>query len=144
VALTNNAVCKENAMGGGFCCGPKSVFVEVYSDKGSVVTAHELGHQFGLSDEYCYSPSSKYNPTTEDLCPFKGCCRPMEQEQNTKSDNWYEYCKWHYNPPARCNGNKNMVGGNCIMGGGSYPLGFCQYCYNHLKTLPQFNCEAIQ
>ena len=139
VALSNNEVCKANAIGGGFCCGPKSVFVEVYSNRGTMVTAHEIGHQFGLADEYCYSPTSKVNPTTEDLCPYQGCCKPMDE---TKKDEWYNYCKGHHDPPAWCTGNKNMVGGNCIMSSTTdNNIGFCQYCYNHLKIFPQLNCE---
>ena len=136
IGMTNNNYCKQQSLGGGFCCGPRSVFVDVYGTAGDVTTTHELGHQFGLSDEYCYNPNDDINPTTEDLCPFKTCCTLMNKK--SEDDFWYNYCKSRYDPPASCNGNKNSRGGYCIMGYGSN--GFCPLCLDHLRTIPQLNC----
>lgn len=106
------------------------------------VTTHELGHEWGLDDEYldmcrCFSNMSFFHG---DNC--------LDQSlDGDAGDGGYgsEYCAGGSLCPASytlsCKGNLNSQGGRCYMSsGGNPPKEFCEHCLNHLKTLSFLTC----
>jgi hypothetical protein len=125
----------------------------------SSCTAHELGHNFGMEDEYCSNPAGSVD------------CRCNDGDQNycentagdgaaTGDVNWLDAalgcnpagspcCNWDagHNCGTRnygvcCRGNTNAGGGRCVM---SYadapgPRAFCEHCQDFLATVDQLQC----
>ena len=73
--------------------------------------AHELAHEFGLWDQYCYFPNPE-NPNPTDF--VTGQCK-------TPADPWHiGYCGSYkgvtYATPYQCVGDPNPLGGTTLMG----------------------------
>jgi hypothetical protein len=85
------------------------------------VTAHELGHTFGLCDEYSYIDWTSQNNEFPDGCP-----NPYPPDCPTGS-----------NPVRLCQGSPILDGRNSIMGPGGMPgeYGFNEACKAHLLEL---------
>lgn len=128
IALTNTDICghTEGANnGGGF----------LWTQGGGVVLAHEIGHSFGLDDEYCstlagskspchQSPSSiNFLGTDLDCDPndafLFGCCNNCDDNQ------------------VCCDGNAFQTG-RCIMAAADAddPRGFCPRCFAQVTNPP--------
>lgn len=117
--------------------GNKVIMESNPSDEGST---HELGHKWGLDDEYydacrCFpSISNGYNCLNASL----GGSDPTPRGGYTSA-----YCaggnlcaKWG---DVTCAGNKAQDGNRCIMG--DYPNGgFCPECMAHLSTIDMLKC----
>jgi uncharacterized protein YegL len=99
----------------------------VFVKKGNpLVTAHEMGHQFGLYDEYCSCPGEGYcdeepNPLTSDLgCDVYGdCCWENFKLFGFTIIN--NSCSEPYGCSKCCWGNKNLLGGRSIMSWSNAP-----------------------
>jgi len=101
--------------------------------------AHELGHSFGLDDEYCYWENTGA-PNPVDF-------NTSDCAEVTDPTSWfYSYCSYHSGlgdklKPYQCMGNPTATG-NCIMGQGSWqrdnPM-FCDKCTKHLAAI--LKCE---
>jgi hypothetical protein len=93
------------------------------------VVAHELGHTFGLCDEYSYSDWSLQDAEVIGGCPnpYPASCPQVESDH------------------PNCNGNPTQDGRNSIMGPaglfGEY--GFNIYCVNHLKEVFRMLSEGL-
>ncbi len=130
-------------------------------------TAHELGHQFGLEDEYISNPAgaSDCRANDGDMGPvdwWDDCDDVGDDGAATGDVNFLDAdlgcdpegvpccndpllgnCGDGY-PTVCCYGNRNAAGGRCIM---SYanapgPRAFGQNCVDHLATIPELNCPA--
>jgi len=109
--------------------GEPSVVAE---DSFSFITPHELGHEFGLNDEYCCNTKIPPNPIT---CS-PGCCFTCGNPGTS------QYCQNRLGTSKCSHGNLNSGGGRCIM---SYvnapgPREFCPQCLNHLSTQNALKC----
>lgn len=106
---------------------------EFYED-GAV---HELGHAFGLVDEYfdicrCYEPGpncldESMGGSDPNVPFFEGYCAGGDEcEKN-----------------AVCKGNLNQYGGRCIMSylNADRPREFCPHCMAHLSSIQELRCE---
>ena len=136
----------------------------------TTVTAHELGHQFGLEDEYCSNPAGSTDCRCNDGDSGECCIRASDgatvcedvggDGAATGDLNWLDSdlgcdpdgapccnnatlgtCGGTY-PEVCCFGNQNDAGGRCIM---SYanapdPRAFCDHCVDHLDTVDELNC----
>jgi hypothetical protein len=124
------------------------------------VTAHELGHIYGLEDEYCSNPAGSADCRCNDGDMASASCGNIAGDGGVTGDvNWLDAslgcdptgppcCEW--NDYAYCSGyrvcskgNKNSGGGRCIM---SYadaadPRSFCQHCRDYLATVPELKCS---
>ena len=105
----------------------------------SEIATHELGHQWGLGEEYL------------DDCrcngPHPNCLDPALSGDDPFGAFDSTYCGpagTNCPSPAQitCMGNQNPSGGRCAMsfGGSPPPRGYCNHCYNHLLTIPQLQC----
>jgi hypothetical protein len=114
----------------GFSCHTGTVFCETGV---TMVAVHELGHEWGLTDEYCsYMCSGCPNGPPNMLSVDEGC-------DPTPGGSCCEACVGY---AAHCLGNVNSLGGRCMMGRASAPgpRAFCHLCRNHLLTVPVVNC----
>ncbi len=118
-----------------------------------VTTAHEIGHLFGLEDEYCSNPAGSWDSRCNDGGPPYGgsdinyldanlgcdprdgfgCCGPSAGLSSCSNVN-YGVC---------CLGNVNYLGGRATM---SYanapdPRAFDDHSRAHLASQPKLNCE---
>ncbi|MBI4399280.1 hypothetical protein HY570_00890 [Candidatus Micrarchaeota archaeon] len=133
VGLRDNAACPGCV---GFSCQQGVVYSEHTYPETIATVAHELGHEFGLVDEYCYNPKIPPNPTTPELCNFQTACIPV-----TPGEQIYEYCRQYNDPPALCECNMNDFGGISIMGSaGPNRNAFDRLALDHLKKDPRLQC----
>jgi hypothetical protein len=125
------------------------------------VTAHEMGHIYGLSDEYCSNPGGSTDCRCNDGDVASAACSVSGNDGAKTGDrNWLDPalgCN-PFGPPCvnaekQCKdvnynicslGNTNTGGGRCIM---SYadapgPREFCQHCNDWLATIPQLQCHS--
>ncbi len=137
--------------------------------RNKITSAHELGHHFGLEDQYCYNPPESTfcnggpcgpNPIREEL---DGCSRGWADSysQFMHDNKWFpifgwfhalgeigdddfDYCKMHYGYDMICTGNLNEKGGRTIMGkaGAQGPRDFDKYEKQYLASIPQLNCSV--
>jgi len=132
VALTNKDICGRieglNNNGGFIWSQPNA----------DLVVAHELGHYFGLADEYCSVAAGGPSPCNSADSPnFLGTdlgCDPAP-------DGCCEHCDGY---SVCCKGNQNPLGGRCIM---SYanapgPRAYCERCLAQLTTPPNPRSET--
>jgi len=82
------------------------------------VVAHELGHTFGLCDEYHFSVWSRQNLGRQP----NGCPNPFPAQ-----------CDRSHNTPSYCEGTA-AGNGYCIMGSSSQEETFCDYCQAALRV----------
>ena len=125
------------------------------------VTAHELGHIYGLSDEYCSNPGGSTDCRCNDGDKASTTCNVAANDGAKTGDrNWLDPALGcdPFGPPCvnaetKCKdvdynicslGNKDTAGGQCVM---SYadapgPRAFCQHCVDWLATIGSLRCEA--
>ncbi|MFH0962172.1 MAG: NosD domain-containing protein [archaeon] len=129
IGLTNlDSLCKTEIRG--FSCGAGGVFVK---SGGSEVLAHEVGHEFGLRDEYC-------NYGTR--CGEFAAPNPLRAEYGCNpSDANCCWCSGSYS--VCCYGNVNEFGGRSIMSyaGAPAPRAFDYPALAHLKSLEKLRCN---
>ncbi len=107
------------------------------------VIVHELGHQWGLNDEYfdvCRCFSSYKQGTANCLSTSNGGSDPYGNFTSDYCGGGTQCGQW---AQPTCLGNLNSKGGRCIMAGYSADptkFGFCPDCLAHLSTVPQANC----
>ncbi len=124
-----------------------------------ITTAHELGHQFGLEDEYCSNPAGstdcRCNDGDEGDQTWANCDDTGGDGAATGDLNWLDSdldcdpgsgsccsgCGGTY-PEVCCEGNENDDGGICTMSYANAPAprAFCEHCQTHLSSLDQLNC----
>lgn len=92
----------------------------VAESKGVTITAHELGHTYGLCDEYSYAAWKRQNVA------YNGCPNPYPPEC-PKIENAAELCDGH---PAS-DGRNSMMGPSGQRGAYAYNT----ESYNHLQTM---------
>ncbi len=135
VGLEDSDVCGNTL---GFSCGTGVVFSETSV---TLVATHELGHEWGLNDEYvdaCICGFGLVNPNSNCLDPAIGGSDPVGGYSSA-------YCAGGSCPSiytVTCSGNRNSYNGRCIMSYGNAPgpRAFCIHCIDHLKTIPFLNC----
>ena len=139
IGITDVPVCGNVE---GYSEGIRTVFAEVQFP---LTTIHELGHEWGLNDEYinaCKCGLGLVNPDSNCLNSSLGGSDPLGRYTPA-------YCAGGTNCPTRyvatCQGNVDALGGRCIM---SYanapdPRAFCADCYDYLLTLPELNCNSL-
>jgi PKD repeat protein len=130
------------------------------------LTAHELGHIFGLQDEYCSNPAGSIDCRCNDGdLGWIACGSTAGDGAATGDVNWLDpnlrcdpkgrdklCCNYDNNHICGatvdygicCKGNDNPSGGRCIMSyaGAGYPPAFCQHCRDLLATIPQLQCHS--
>jgi len=122
----------------GFSCGFGTVFSE---SSVTLVSVHELGHEWGLNDEYvdaCMCGLGLVDPSAN-------CLNLTLNGDDPVFPYTSNYCGGGSCPTSytvTCYGNKNPSNGRCIMSFGNAPgpRKFCQECLNHLATVPIINC----
>jgi uncharacterized repeat protein (TIGR01451 family) len=137
--------------------GADAVWVTTEYD---IVTAHELGHIYGLEDEYCSNPAGSTDCRCND--GDQGECGDTGSDGAATGDlNWLDTslgCDPDGTPCCDviwgdcsavnygicCRGNQNTSGGRCVM---SYadapgPRDFCAHCRAHLATVPELSCSS--
>lgn len=133
IGLTDGDNCGSTV---GFSCGSGIVYVEKDYPE---VTAHELGHEFGLRDEYCaFLPPSP----NVDICGPEAYPNPLSISYGCDVTGG---CCWGYNIYGpTCFGNKNSAGGRSIMSfaGAPGPRAFDIPSIEHLKNNPKLNCRG--
>jgi hypothetical protein len=124
-------------------------------------TAHELGHIYGLSDEYCSNPGGSTDCRCNDGDKASATCNVAANDGAKTGDrNWLDLALGcdPFGPPCtnaedQCSdvnynicslGNTNPLGGSCIM---SYadapgPRAFCKHCADWLAAIPQLHCHS--
>lgn len=123
------------------------------------VTAHEIGHIYGLEDEYCSNPGGSTDCRCNDA-DMAYCGNTAGDHRSTGDLNWLDPslgCSptaapcTNYDASHQCSvknygicsrGNQNDDGGRCIM---SYadaqgPRSFCDHCRSLLATIPELQC----
>jgi hypothetical protein len=125
------------------------------------VTAHELGHIYGLADEYCSNPGGSTDCRCNDGDVASAACKVSGNDGAATGDkNWLDSALGcdPFGPPCvnadnQCKdvdynicseGNKNAGGGQCIMSysGAPGPREYCQHCNDWLATIPQLHCHS--
>jgi hypothetical protein len=134
---------------GGFAAPGFVDAVVISEHHAKVISVHEIGHVFGLVDEYCwnphYEPVTSPNPTIAPYTSYgrdcgSGAAWAFPPYGLTESD--YEYCYQKFGSPVWCLGNENDLGGRCIMSfvNTLEPREFCDLCKAHLARQPQLQC----
>jgi beta propeller repeat protein len=154
VGLTQASPCSPIA---GCSNGVDTVWVTTTYD---CVTAHEIGHIYGLVDEYCSIPAGSTDCRCND--GDMGNCSDSGGDGATTGDvNWLDTATgcspagapccdaiWGdcsvVNYGICCSGNENALGGRCIM---SYadapgPRDYCAHCIAWLSTIAELNCHS--
>lgn len=117
-------------------------------------TAHELGHIYGLEDEYCSNPAGSTDCRCNDG-DSAYCGNTPGDGAATGDVNWLD-ADLGCNPSGTsccddcvavnygvcCDGNINEAGGRCIMSWAraANPRSFCLYCREHLATVDILQC----
>jgi hypothetical protein len=121
------------------------------------VTAHELGHIYGLEDEYCSNPAGSADCRCNDG-DMAYCGNTAGDHRSTGDLNWLD-ASLGCNPASGagccsgcaavnygicCDGNENDGGGACIMSyaNAADPRSFCQHCRSFLATVPELQCSG--
>jgi len=125
-------------------------------------TAHELGHIYGLSDEYCSNPAGSANCFCNDG-DTASCNSGGGDGSATGDRNWLDTslgcdpaggpcCNWDNNYLCSvvnygicCQGNVNSLGNRCVMSyldASADPRSFCTHCTDWLATVPQLQCHS--
>jgi len=102
----------------GWTAGGGSMVVEADGDS---ITAHEIGHTFGLCDEYNYQEWSRQNDELIAGCP----------------NSYPDSCPTDITDSVVCDGQPTLDGRNSIMGPSGLPgaYGFNQACQEHLRKM---------
>jgi hypothetical protein len=139
IGLEDSDVCGSVA---GFSCSMNTIFSETTTVR---IVAHELGHEWGLNDEYIDSCRCGYA-----VDPSANCLKSELFGDYGLSGSKSDYCVGtkcpsSYPPSSRaeaCLGNRNPKSGICLMSFANAPdpAAFCQECYTHLLTVPIVNC----
>jgi hypothetical protein len=146
-------VFQENVCGGtlGWSYGPNAYDAVVSTAGSTVVTAHEIGHEYGLNDEYldiCRYPSA--GPLID---PNSNCLEEAYEGEaglNNAGTNWVSDSPWcaggSEDAPGYsvfCRGNKNSDGGRDIMSYGNAPgpRGFAPPAQNHIESKDELTCN---
>jgi hypothetical protein len=128
------------------------------------ITAHELGHIYGLSDEYCSNPAGSTDCRCNDGDIKSDTCGSAASNDGAASGdvNWLDinlgcdqsgnsccndnaaYLCAAINYGPCCLGNRNPAGGRCIMSFGNAPgpRSFCQHCKDRLAAIPKLQCHS--
>jgi hypothetical protein len=127
-------------------------------------TAHELGHIYGLADEYCSNPAGSTDCRCNDGDKASASCNVSGNDGATTGDhNWLDSglgcnplsgtcCSWDNNHQCSvvnynicCKGNPESYGGRCVMSyldASADPRSFCQHCKDWLASVPQLQCHS--
>jgi hypothetical protein len=126
IGYYNSALRSECRMTSG--SGDRIILMFDTMDSAAAATLHELGHTFGLWDQYCFLPiSGNPNPIQFD----QAYCRPAG------TDWLFDYCS--RNPltneqftsnPIECAGDLNGIGGRSMMGPGGKEIGAPSFGYS--------------
>jgi PKD repeat protein len=153
VGLVNETPCSPYA---GFSDRAHTVW---FSGSYDIVLAHELGHIFGLSDEYCSNPAGAGDCRCNDGDQGSSTCGDKGNDGAASGDrNWLDAslgCSPLGKPCCSscsevdygicCEGNNaTSLYGKCIM---SYanakdPRHFCTHCRDYLSTVNQLQCHS--
>ena len=128
-----------------------------------VVTAHEIGHIYGLVDQYCSNQAGSEDPRCNDgdiqgdgaatgdvnwldaNMPFD--CPPDGSNDSGGSAccDYGQDCSDVDYPGVCCLGNKNAAGGRSTMSFADAPgpRGFDGHDVAHLSSIPELNCDAM-
>jgi len=151
VGLEDSDIC------GGMLAGTAGVAMNVPAilarSNDETVTAHELGHMWGLNEEYydacrCNGPGL-LNPDANCLDAAMGGTDPWDGASGGPDPDYCAggvKCDPGDSIAPRCLGNKPdpLTGGRCIMGYGAGPeprTGFCSHCIDHLEKNPRLTCD---
>ena len=122
-------------------------------------TAHELGHIYGLSDEYCSNPAGSTDCRCNDGDTASATCNVKGNDGTTTGDrNWLD-SNLGCNPKSGtccsgcagvnygicCDGNQESFGGRCVMSyldASADPRSFCTHCRDWLASVPQLQCHS--
>lgn len=131
VGLSDRDVCGSIA---GFSMRIGAVFAE---SRALVVTAHELGHEWSLVDEYmdwCRCAGGGPNCLDASMGGSDGA-RGFSSEYCAGGSRCAGY-------QITCAGNKNPLGGRCIMSYANAPAprAYCSKCYSHLSNMGFMKC----
>jgi hypothetical protein len=121
--------------------------------------AHELGHIYGLADEYCSNPDGSKDCRCNDGDVASTSCGVSGNDGTSTGDkNWLDSglgcspfegsccsgcTKANYN--LCCAGNQGTGTGRCVMSyldASADPRSFCQHCTDWLATVPQLQCHS--
>lgn len=126
------------------------------------VTAHELGHIYGMEDEYCSNPAGSTDCRCNDGDRASATCGNTAGDGRATGDlNWLDSalgcdpagspcCNWDSSHQCAvknygiCSkGNVNSGGGRCIMSyaNAADPRSFCMHCRDFLATVPELKCS---
>ena len=123
------------------------------------VTAHEIGHVYGLEDEYCSNPAGSTDCRCNDG-DMAYCGNTAGDHAATGDFNWLDSSLGcdpsgapccNYDASHQCSvknygicskGNQNSGGGRCVMSyaNAADPRSFCQHCRDYLATVPELQC----
>jgi hypothetical protein len=123
------------------------------------VTAHELGHIYGLEDEYCSNPAGSTDCRCNDG-DMAYCSNTAGDHAATGDLNWLDASLGcdptgspccNYDSSHQCSvknygicskGNQNADGGRCIMSyaNAADPRSFCTHCRDFLATVSELQC----
>jgi hypothetical protein len=127
--------------------------------KYTACTAHELGHIYGLSDEYCSNPAGSADCRCNDGDIASTSCKVGGSDGASTGDhNWLDTnlgCNPYQgtcctgctaaNYNICCGGNLESFGGRCVMSyldASADPRSFCTHCKDWLATVPQLQCHS--
>ncbi|MEM0476172.1 MAG: hypothetical protein QW367_00845 [Candidatus Aenigmatarchaeota archaeon] len=136
VGLIENLICGA----GGYSMSMKVVVASTLSKE---ITTHELGHEFGLNDEYidaCRCGFGLVNPRANCLKSYLSGDDPVPPYTREYCSERGTKCPTSYD--VTCLGNKNKFGGRDIMSfsGAPGPRAFAEESWKHLSSLPFLQC----
>jgi len=112
----------------------------VYTETGSpMVAVHELGHEWGLNDEYVDACRCGFSISSANcLDATLGGADPAGGYTSAACAGGSQ-CPGY---TITCMGNKNPSGGRCLMSFANAPSPrvYCKYCWDHLLTIPKLQC----
>ena len=143
IALTDKEICGENI-------AASIINTDIIYSRNGVeadgVVIHELGHRWGLADEYNdYCRCQKLTPRPPSI---PNC---LDASIGGGDPTFPEYAGYCAGGGATCSngnpykGNKNPVGGRCIMGAviAEKPREFCAHCMEHLLKREELTCGGV-
>lgn len=109
------------------------------------ILAHEMGHEWGLIDEYFDACRCENKPAPNCLDAGLGG-RDASGTDISGQPYTADYCAGGNKCAlyqVSCLGNLNAQGGRCIMGpsGAPGPRAFCRHCMEHLNSLHFLKCQ---
>lgn len=134
----------------GWSYGPSHYDAVVSTVGFEEVTAHEIGHEYGLNDEYI--DTCRYGDDLDVLIDPNSNCLQESFDGDSgidSSGNWVDdspYCAGGSEDApyeVRCRGNKNSAGGRDIMSYGDAPgpRGFAPPAKNHIQANDELTCD---